>query len=323
MIAENSKTQHIRIKKKSEIGRFRQLSNCRVDPLGILEPGQVVEVLESQEDPETTALRHRIGPIEEGSEAWISDVDINAKATPDPYCVVEVSNRVRGKEMKKLDKYKKTKPDRAQTQAIDDNLTPVWETAFGLGVFPSSQSIIVHVHNDSASTVMGIAELRLISENKAPEVPGPVLVGDGLEHGSVMLGLEAQDIQVKLKVPPNQKDGGEPAGTVVLRLAYKELVSEEDMIQLSAKNGDDLVAGMLTNETERVKFSFRACSNKVKVMSFALTMMNSAWKTRNRVSKPRSFAFKMMNFEGIEGMAVVVPLACGGMHQVHSPARLF
>ena len=31
----------------------------------------------------------------------------------------------------------------------------------------------------------------------------------------------------------------------------------------------------------------------------------------------------MMNFEGIEGMAVVVPLACGGMHQVHSPARLF
>jgi hypothetical protein len=263
MIAENSPTAHYRVKKKCKIGRFVQLSNCRAEGLGYLEPGQVVEVLASEEDPETSALRHRIAPLEEGSEAWISDIDVDARATPDPYCVVEVSNQERSKDMKKINKYKQSKPDRAQTVVIDDNLTPVWEQDFSLGIVPSTRKILVHVHNDSASSIMGEAELFLASASNAAGIPGPVLQGGCLEDGQVMLGKDAIDIRVQLVVPKDKKgSGGGPAGTVVLRLAYNEIVSEAQMLETQAENDGDLVAGMLMCERKRVKYSFKASSNK-------------------------------------------------------------
>ncbi len=263
MIAENSKNAHYRVKKKCKIGRFVQLSNCRAEGLGYLDPGQVVEVLESQKDPETTALRHRIAPIEEGSEAWISDIDIDATATPDPYCVVETFNQARGKEMKKLPKYKSPKPDRVQTAVVDDNLTPVWEQNFVLDIVPSTRKILVHVHNDSASSTMGQAELELLSSSFEKDIPGPVLRGNCIEGGEVRLGREAMDIKVQLVTPTDKKgEGGAPAGTVVLRLAYNEIVPEAELLEKLAEHDGDIVAGMLTGEKKRVKWSFKASNNK-------------------------------------------------------------
>jgi hypothetical protein len=263
MIAENSKTTHYRVKKKCKIGRFVQLSTCHVDGLGYLDPGQVVEVLESKNDPETTALRHRIAPIEDGSEAWISDIDIDATATPDPYCVVETFNQPRGKEMKKLAKYKTPKPDRAQTAVVDDNLTPVWEHNFILDIVPSTRKILVHVHNDSASSTMGEAEFELLSSSLVKGIPGPVLCGSCIEGGEVRLGKEATDIKVQLVTPTDKKgQGGAPAGTVVLRLAYNEIVPEAVLLEKLAEYDGDVVAGMLTEERKRVKWSFKASNNK-------------------------------------------------------------
>lgn len=262
MIAENSRTAHYRVKKQCEIGRFVQLSNCLGGGIGHLEVGQVVEVLESKEDPETSALRHRIVPVDELGEAWISDVDIDATATPDPYCVVETFNQPRGKELTKLSKYKQPKPDFVQTAAVEDNLTPVWEHNFVLDIVPSTRKILVHVHNDSASHVMGKAELELMSSSLVSDIPGPVLRGSCIEGGEIRLGEEATDVKVQLVTPMGKKgQGGDPAGTVVLRLAYNEIVSEAQMLEKRAERGGDLVAGMLTSEKKRVKWSFKASTN--------------------------------------------------------------
>ena len=263
MIAENSRNAHYRVKKQCKIGRFVQLSNCLADELGYINVGQVVEVLESRKDPETSALRHRIAPIDEGGEAWISDVDIDATATPDPYCVVETFNQTRGKELTKLSKYKQPKPDFVQTAAVEDNLTPVWEHNFVLDIVPSTRMIRVHVHNDSASHIMGEAELELMSSSLVSDIPGPVLRGSCIEGGEIRLGKEAMDVKVQLVTPIGKKgQGGAPAGTVVLRLAYNEIVSEAQLLEKRAEHGGDLVAGMLTNEKKRVKWSFKASTNK-------------------------------------------------------------
>lgn len=78
-----------------------------------------------------------------------------------------------------------------------------------------------------------------------------------------MLGKDAIDIRVQLVVPKDKKgSGGGPAGTVVLRLAYNEIVSEAQMLETQAENDGDLVAGMLMCERKRVKYSFKASSNK-------------------------------------------------------------
>ena len=104
---------------------------------------------------------------------------------------------------------------------------------------------------------------ELLSSSLVKGIPGPVLRGSCIEGGEVRLGKEATDIKVQLVTPTDKKgQGGAPAGTVVLRLAYNEIVPEAVLLEKLAEYDGDVVAGMLTEERKRVKWSFKASNNK-------------------------------------------------------------
>jgi hypothetical protein len=89
MMAENCPNAHYLVLKNCTISADIRPSSAGI---GTIKKHSVVEVYESQLDEDTGAMRFRVrssGPVD-SPFGWISELDFDHEATPDPYCVIEM-----------------------------------------------------------------------------------------------------------------------------------------------------------------------------------------------------------------------------------------
>ena len=100
----------------------------------------------------------------------------------------------------------------------------------------------------------GIEDLRerLKHSNEDEGLP-PTDDGDPGD-GSVSLSEHAVDVCIKLKT-----NDGEEGGTVILRLAYKEFLSQDELLNIQQESGN-LGTALLTPERKHVKYRFQAAT---------------------------------------------------------------
>ena len=241
MVAETNRNRHYRVKRDAPVGSSMKLSECSMDATNTavtVPKGAVVEVLDSQEDPDTKSIRHRIaGRVAEG---WVSERDLKHSAPPEISCELEIAAWTPSGEQQKaqpLLKDTSTPQQLFRTARLKDTLSPTWSEPFAMNIFASSLTLHVRVFDDASGTELGCAQLSIGSDG----VPGPTLTENSSANTSqnrstaLPEGVFAK-MDVQLYEPVGQNMQGEeatvraPAGSVQLRLLYTEVCRREDQL---------------------------------------------------------------------------------------------
>jgi uncharacterized protein YgiM (DUF1202 family) len=246
MIPQTSTSSYFRIKRTCPVTDGVKLGEAQ--PVGQpLEKGDVVEALENTTDSDTGLRRIRI------QDGWISEVDVNIKATPDPYCLLEI--------VPVLNVGGEPKNENAavsmQTQIVEDDLTPDWNHGFDFKIFPSSEKLVARVYdaNSRKPVLMGSAEMEIGDDG----IPGPLLSGSCLSGGRASLSKETTQLDISLTSAT-----GEYAGIITMDVNYGHMISRVDLVEARSQAGGDLSAAMMVDQTKESTYRFRAMSNEIR-----------------------------------------------------------
>lgn len=278
MVNESNRNRHYRVKREAMVGSSMKLSECSTDggaPAATVPKGAVVEVLESQQDPETETIRHRI------AGGWVSERDLkSAPPPPEISCEVEIAAWTPSAEQQEAQPLLNaaTAPQQVfRTAGITDTLSPDWSEAFAVNVFASSLTLRVRVFDDASDTELGSAELS-IGNN---DIPGPTLtesrgstedededMGSGVSIALPEDSFASMNVQLYQPVKKSGKAkkaaAAARAGTVQLRLLYSEIYRTEELqvLQQGAAMPGDLCTSseMICNETKPAVWRFQAAN---------------------------------------------------------------
>jgi hypothetical protein len=246
MVPENAENFYRAISKRPvQVGEFAEVGKC-TEAVSVLQKGTVFEALETVTDQTTGQARIRT------KHGWISEVDFDISATPDPFCTIDAIP-VEGSGTAQAARV----TQEVNTQVVDDSLEPQWNHAFDLKVFPSSGDLVFSVRNgERKSEVMGTATVSLVDE---AGLPGAVLSGETLSPIRIELGTNPAQVIVEL----TDADGA-PAGAVTLLLAYAPMVDREELLAARDAHGGNLSAAMMVEETTVRTYKFKAMTEEIR-----------------------------------------------------------
>lgn len=277
MVGETNRNRYYRVKREAPVGNSARLSECNADVSSTsmtVPKGVVVEVLESQHDPEADTIRHRI------ADGWVSERDFKSTPPPEFSCEVEITAwkpSAEQEEDQPLLATTSTPQQVFRTGGLVDTLSPVWSEAFAMNIYASSLTLHVRVLDETSETEIGCAQLSIGSDG----VPGPTLTesSEGAEldtpqdRSTALPAGSFTSMNVQLYEPvKNDGEGAQAtrthAGSVQLRIMYTEMFSREE--QLLPLQRDAAVAGdlctsveMICNQTKQVKWRFQAANPSI------------------------------------------------------------
>jgi hypothetical protein len=240
MVPKSGAGRFYRIVSKTavQIGEHIEVGKC-TEAVGRLEKHTVVEALETATDPSTQQMRIRV------KTGWISEIDFDLVATPDPFCVID-SVPVEDAGARQATRVEQ----QAKTPVQEDNLQPHWNHAFDIKLYPSSGSLSLSVRNaQRKSEVMGSATISLVDEDG---IPGAVLTSAALSTPTFEMSTDPSQVTVELTGAE-----GVPAGAVTLLLAYAPMVSRKVLSSARDAYGDNWRAELMVDETMERQYKIR------------------------------------------------------------------
>lgn len=247
MIPEGGTASYYRVisNKPAQVGEHLEVGKC-TETVGLLTKGTVIEALEIGTDQSTQQMRIRT------NKGWISEMNFNLVATPDPFCVIDAVP-VEGSAAPQAARV----AQQVKTKVQEDNLQPHWNHPFDIKVFPSSGSFSLSVRNGQRkSQVMGSATISLVDQDG---IPGAALSGTCLSSPTFEMSTEPAQVTVALT-----DEEGAPAGAVIMLLAYAPTISREELDSARDTYGDDWRAGIMVEETIERTYKFRSMTEAIR-----------------------------------------------------------
>ena len=252
-IAENDANLHYQLHRGCNVDRYLEVHRAsEADVITDLKKKFVVEVLEKKLDPgtQTSRLHIRLGGDETG---WISEIDLQKRVTPAPYCVLEIEGNKDRRRKDRID----TKSQKWQSNAGDQPNSPTWGEKFELNVFASSKTVKIRVMDESTLAEMGSAEIELGDDG----IPGAMATSGDIRLR--VLTTEpattgGTEVVVSLSSVTKEDPAGAPAGHITVKLAYKEIIPRSELVAAKEAASGDLIAGMMAAETRKRVLRFTA-----------------------------------------------------------------